>query len=760
MSRFQAVLHWVRVVIGYCAGTGQARSPRIDGAGLHETDRGIILTAMSRIGWYVPDGEKRTVRMALARTVLLVALAITAALALCTSALALGTPVNVGTPFDINALSVAVDASGTAYIAWANDKDLPPTTTDVVQYCVLPVNATGCSHSNTLTPADGAVATDNVQVLIDGSTVVVLADVFGAKGSEAGDYTPEQEWQSTDGGATFTLVNGGKSVASGILDADTAPLSAVIVPGTGVLGYGWNTAGGSPPTFSAFPLTSPPECSAKSCAAGFAELEPNPNPDQIGNAGGAFASQSGASAGVLGIFNTNFTNGPLGCAESFGTAYTYGSGAQSPTNNYNISPGNLNSAWKVPIAQADCNAEYPAVAGGPSGFGVIEDNLGTDDTVYHRFDQTTEKFDTPQVTIAPEFEEQPSVSQDQAGGVYATYLAGFGGQVRIAYSYDGGSTWSGPATLNADEDGGAGDLTSTVSEMGQGWAAWIDNGSVFAQSFNAADSVPPPAPTTLTTSQTVGAASGANIAISAGTVGESDHATIAGANAGEATGSVSYGLYSASGCPAASKVLSSVVAVTSGVAAASSVVTSALVPGTYYWKADYSGNAGSIFGARGNDASSSACGAEVLTVLPATVIPSGAYTVKSIVANSDGTVTITLIPAQSGAASLVVTVPTASIASVAAVDAKSKKCKHGEIELKGKCRPASTAVGKTSGKGTAGVPLKLVVHLSGKLKAQLAKGKTVHLTATLTYTSALGGKATVHTYQLTVKGHKRGKGKK
>ena len=43
-------------------------------------------------------------------------------------------------------------------------------------------------------------------------------------------------------------IDGGKSVADGVIDADTEPLGAVILPGTGVLGYGWNTAGGSPPT--------------------------------------------------------------------------------------------------------------------------------------------------------------------------------------------------------------------------------------------------------------------------------------------------------------------------------------------------------------------------------------------------------------------------------------------------------------------------------------------------------------------------------
>ena len=81
----------------------------------------------------------------------------------------------------------------------------------------------------------------------------ILADVFGAAGNNAGDYTPEQEWQSTDDGASWTLQNSGLSVTSGIIDADTEPVDAVILPGTGALGYGWDTAEGAP-TFNAFPL--------------------------------------------------------------------------------------------------------------------------------------------------------------------------------------------------------------------------------------------------------------------------------------------------------------------------------------------------------------------------------------------------------------------------------------------------------------------------------------------------------------------------
>jgi hypothetical protein len=142
------------------------------------------------------------------------------------------------------------------------------------------------------------------------------------------------------------------------------------------------------------------------------------------------------------------------------------------------------------------------------------------------------------------------------------------------------------------------------------------------------------------------------------------------------------------------------------------------------------------------------------TTTPPPPPPNSGYTIQSIVSNSNGTVTITFVPAQSGEATLVVTVPTASIASSSAVAAKSKKCKHGQIKIKGKCLPAKTVTGKASGSGTAGVPLKLTVNLSSKIKALLKKGKTVHLTATLTYKSALGGASTVNAYQVTVKGHK------
>ncbi len=132
--------------------------------------------------------------------------------------------------------------------------------------------------------------------------------------------------------------------------------------------------------------------------------------------------------------------------------------------------------------------------------------------------------------------------------------------------------------------------------------------------------------------------------------------------------------------------------------------------------------------------------------------PNSGYTIQSIVGSSNGTVSITFVPTQSGTGTLVVTVPTASIASTSATGAKAKKCKKGQTKIKGRCLPSTTTAGKASASGTAGVPLKLTVYLSSKIKAQLKKGKTVHLTATLTYKSSIGGTPTVKTYAVTVKG--------
>jgi hypothetical protein len=137
--------------------------------------------------------------------------------------------------------------------------------------------------------------------------------------------------------------------------------------------------------------------------------------------------------------------------------------------------------------------------------------------------------------------------------------------------------------------------------------------------------------------------------------------------------------------------------------------------------------------------------------------PNSSYKIQSIHVNSDGTLTIVFVPSQSGAATVEVTVPTGTISRNALAAKKSKKCKKGQIRIKGKCRPKTTVSGRVSAAGIGGVPLKLTVKPSSKVKAALKKGRTVPLTATLTYKSALGGAPTVTTYHFTVKPKKKHK---
>jgi hypothetical protein len=143
-----------------------------------------------------------------------------------------------------------------------------------------------------------------------------------------------------------------------------------------------------------------------------------------------------------------------------------------------------------------------------------------------------------------------------------------------------------------------------------------------------------------------------------------------------------------------------------------------------------------------------------LTWNPAPPTPNSTYTIQSIKANSDGTITIVFVPSQDGTATVEVTVPTGTISRNASI-AKKKKCKKSQVRIKGKCRPKTTVSGKVTAAGKAGVPLKITVKPSRKVKKALAKGKKVQLTAKLTYQSVLGGAPTVKTYHFTVKKKKK-----
>jgi hypothetical protein len=113
----------------------------------------------------------------------------------------------------------------------------------------------------------------------------------------------------------------------------------------------------------------------------------------------------------------------------------------------------------------------------------------------------------------------------------------------------------------------------------------------------------PPKPTTLTTSLSGEGKSGEKIGVKVG-ASVTDTATLGGANAATATGSVTYKVYSDNKCEK-EVAAAGTVAVSGGKVPNSEA--KALAPGTYYWQASYGGD-------EANEASRSECGAEVLTV--------------------------------------------------------------------------------------------------------------------------------------------------
>ena len=133
------------------------------------------------------------------------------------SAQAVGKPVRrAGNPVQSGSPAVAVTGSGSGVIAWANQVDVSH---NYVQYCVVPLGGKGCQYSGSLMPADSAAGVDGVQVLNDGSTIVILADVFGAAGpsplarkvrARAGVAVDQRRRQ------LGPAVDGGKSVANGM----------------------------------------------------------------------------------------------------------------------------------------------------------------------------------------------------------------------------------------------------------------------------------------------------------------------------------------------------------------------------------------------------------------------------------------------------------------------------------------------------------------------------------------------------------------
>jgi hypothetical protein len=603
----------------------------------------------------VRGGGRSALSLALALTIS----ALVGTATLPASSLAIAAPIALDAADNGNPPQIAYDpATQTTYVAWSN-----PTSTGI-DLCVLPAGATGCEGGGPvlLTDADFTGAATPVigglVVLPGGEAVVIGATAQGGVGSLA--------WASPPGGAAFLsgnngLENAGEPISPVSLYYPTG--NAVALSGTdvGLLGSLYTDI------FSDSTLTT--ESPATS--------EPNSNPggrfprkalDTDGPEIGAEPAPAPAAAGtdiVVGV-GDNFGGPPEalpGCLNKEGTGFGVSAGKVDGTSK---APGTLNSEDLPEYGVLACSALAPVLAsGGQDGIGLVEEEgsaisgAGSDFQLdYHPFIATATggSFGAP-VELADVTHEvldgvdALDLSEDSGTGVYALWEDG---KTVIDFSSNGGANWGGPVaspvpyTANGVIAGVGGGNAEIAYDYNPGTGT-----QVFLQPVNYQElATPVPAADTLTTTQTSGTTTGTSITIPGGTVGETDRATLAGTNASIATGTVTYALFSKSSCIAASEVFSGgATTVTSGVAAPSSAVSTALAPGTYYWQAAYSGDAHNV-------ASESACGSEVLTVTPAATIGGSAsstgttitITITCEVVPCVVTVTITIDPPASASA--------------------------------------------------------------------------------------------------------------
>jgi hypothetical protein len=367
--------------------------------------------------------------------------------------------------------SVAVDPNGTGYVAWIGEDSL-------LHYCELPDGATACAASGTLSPGPAAASTGTTGMVtfagtpkvVDADGVVSIIVQTTTNVAALDQYAPIEMWQAPDDTANFEPVDGGESVADPSATRGGSFMGyATTVPGTGELGVSFFTPNG-PPSFQAFTVHNPPACSySTSPGCSFATLQTPGSADPVGNFGfGQFVAQvataSGANPGVLGLYATSTATGPFACTldppdgDNFSDAYTYASGLESATDDYNIPVGQPDSAWKVAATQvpSECPIQESVIGAGPSGAGLLESSNADNGQPpfvlsYHPFDSATGAFDQPAVNlISGTISSQITMSQDGSGGIYVTGYLGGGDALSLLYSADGGETWQGPAPVETD----------------------------------------------------------------------------------------------------------------------------------------------------------------------------------------------------------------------------------------------------------------------------------------------------------------------
>ena len=268
-------------------------------------------------------------------------LAAVVAMVLCASALAAGKVVDVATPFDIEPPGRRWSSTQRQRDHRVGQRQGPGRRSRPRAVLRAAGRRDGVRALGQPPAADSAGQSTACTCSTTAGRWCILADVFGAAGNNARDYTPEQEWQSTDDGATWTLINGGLSVSSGILNADTGPVERGDRARHGRAGLRLGDRGGR-----ADLQRLPADRAARVLGgdvSGRVRHARAQTPTRISSATArpVRSIPGRRSAGGDGRLRHQLHQRPAGVLvqTASATAYVYGSGNQSASNNYNISPG-------------------------------------------------------------------------------------------------------------------------------------------------------------------------------------------------------------------------------------------------------------------------------------------------------------------------------------------------------------------------------------------------------------------------------------
>jgi type IV secretory pathway TrbD component len=309
---------------------------------------------------------------------------------------------------------VAVDAAGTAYLAWYG----PESNITSLNFCRLPRGAGACDVRTTITAPGTTLSRPFVTV--DGATVRVVSYRYGLTGARF-----DEIWQftSADGGATF---DAGHPV--GIAPFDEA-------------------ARGPGDTLSV---------ATNAVSTGLAVQ----NVPLDG-------STAGASEAILSADHPY--NGTVALAAPGTLVAVFADASGNAQVRTSAGPFNDAAGWTPPVDIG--YADYPRLAGGPSGLFLLS-GTQANALVVRKWNGTTFGAGLKIVDVADD--ANAHLTQDPAGRLHAVYSRGTAAGLELDYATsDDGTRWrSGPVLTGAGANQGIGSLRAAVAPDHLGVAAW------------------------------------------------------------------------------------------------------------------------------------------------------------------------------------------------------------------------------------------------------------------------------------------------